>query len=194
MEKKTCAELLAAKAKRSAPSNREIVWDKMAFAVKDFLTMEESLLFVDMACSACFDSTDHSYRPELKDFLIKYATLQFYTDLPLPDDINDKHNLIYGTTLYDSVVKCIKRDFYASLLAAIEEKINTMLYQNSETLRQKVQDIVSGFDAMNSSLKELTGDIDPGFFTQLASTFHNGSIDEAKLVSAIVAQGRAEDV
>lgn len=121
--------------------------DKFEFVVKHRLDAEAVKRFVSEVCRCVADVETGEYKPELKDFYIRVAVLENYTNLSLPKD-ESRWRLVYGTPVFAMVtgherrpVVFNGRDYdenmaidieqYECILAAIDEKIAYIIAHNA---------------------------------------------------------------
>lgn len=113
--------------------------DRFEFEVKHRLDAAEVVDIVTEVCNGVVDVVSGTYRPELKDYFLRKAVLNTYTNLTLPQD-GRCWNLLYGTPVFAMVtghdrrpVVFEGRDYddnmvidveqYEQMLTAIDQKI-----------------------------------------------------------------------
>lgn len=121
--------------------------DRFEFVVKHCLDAEAVNSIVSDVCCHVVDAETGEYKPELKDFYIRVAVLENYTNLTLPQD-ESRWRLVYGTPVFAMVtgherrpVVFNGRDYdenmaidieqYEQILAAIDEKITYIIAHNA---------------------------------------------------------------
>lgn len=120
--------------------------DQFEFEVKRRLSASDAANIVAAVCDGVVDSSTGSYRPELKDYLLRTAVLKAYTNLTLPEG-ERCWDLVYGTPVFAMVTGHDKRpvtfgnweyddnevidvEQYEQIVAAIDQKIAHILNQS----------------------------------------------------------------
>lgn len=117
---------------------------KFTFEVKYRLNASDTAALVDSVCEGVVDTETGEYHPELKDYFLRVAVLNAYTNLTLPID-DTSWNLVYGTPVFakvvgsdrlpvgfcgwdfDDITSNIDADQYMQILIAIDQKIEYTL-------------------------------------------------------------------
>lgn len=82
---------------------RTIRWSGKAVKVKPLLLPAEMSEFLGSVMDSCIDSAHGSMMPEFMDLAIRANTVLRYTDIDLPETLDEQTELLYGTDLYDTV-------------------------------------------------------------------------------------------
>lgn len=131
--------------------------DKLRIEVKYRLNADETAMMVDRVCAGVIDSETGLFRPELKDYFLRLAALETYTNLTVEKDA-ESWNLVYGTPVFAMVTGHYKRpvifggieyednevidvEQYEQILLAIDQKIEYLLEQNR--LNSAVSDLIA---------------------------------------------------
>ena len=83
-------------------------WDGLSINVRPLISLEESIELVDTVIQSCINPKSHMFMPELIDLLFRVSVIRFYTDLDLPDTLQNQHLLVYGTSIYDDVLEVVQ--------------------------------------------------------------------------------------
>lgn len=70
-------------------------------AIKYFIGATDVSKFTSLVLDLCW--YEESYRVEYLDFAFRCAVIAFYSNVKLPDKLDAKYDLVYGTDLYDSI-------------------------------------------------------------------------------------------
>lgn len=114
-------------------------------------------MVVDRVCAGVINIETGLFRPELKDYLLRLAVLETYTNLTVAEGA-DSWNLAYGTPVFAMVTGHYKRpvifggieyednevidvEQYEHILSAIDQKIEHLLEQNR--LSSAVNDLIA---------------------------------------------------
>ena len=172
--------------KVSTPMVSEIEWNGLKIQIKNRLTLDESDDFCLLLTAIQFIGDDGSYRPTLRDFGVRSNIIKFYTNVELPEDVNDTYNLLYGNDLVETVRRYVDQVQLSSLLKSTEALVKHMATSEAEA-------IISEFKKLADRMNELTSVIEGTFSTiskedieGVAKAFSEGQFDVEKLVSAVL--------
>lgn len=113
--------------------------DRFLFEVRRQIDIDEAEEIVNSVCDAVVDPITGAYHPERKDFYLRKAVLNAYTNICLPQD-SKCWEMVYGTPVFAMITGSDKRpvifncheyddnrvidtEQYEQILAAIEQKI-----------------------------------------------------------------------
>lgn len=119
--------------------------NRFEFEVKHRLTTDETLNLVSRVCNGVIGQERDVYLPELKDFYLRLAVLENYTNILLPEE-HESWELVYGTPIFAMVTGHTQRpvifdryeyddnqvidvEQYENILRAIDEKISFYVSQ-----------------------------------------------------------------
>lgn len=114
--------------------------NRFEFEIKHRLTVEETLKLVSRVCRGVIPQEGDVYLPELKDFYLRLAVLENYTNISLPEE-HEGWELVYGTPIFAMITGHTQRpvlfdgyeyddnqvidvEQYEHIVQAIDEKIN----------------------------------------------------------------------
>ena len=100
---------------------RQINWNGLRVIVRSMITLDEMQELVSLVWEQCWDEA--SVHPELADFLLRRAVIVFYTNVNLPESVEEQYAYLYGTDLYEKVTPCIS----VSQLKSIEDALKIYL-------------------------------------------------------------------
>ncbi len=120
--------------------------NKLRIEVKYRLNADETAMVVDRVCGGVVDSETGSFRPDLKDYFLRLAVLETYTNLTVAEGAGS-WNVAYGTPVFAMVTGHYKRpvifggieyddndvidlEQYEQILSAIDQKIEHLLEQS----------------------------------------------------------------
>lgn len=139
--------------------------NKLSIEVKYRLTSDETATVAARVCAGVMDSETGSFRPELKDYFLRLAVLETYTNLAVAEDA-DTWNVAYGTPVFAMVTGHHKRpvvfgrieyedgeaidvEQYEQILSAIDQKIEHLLGQNR--LANAVSDLIAAMESFRET-------------------------------------------
>lgn len=122
--------------------------DKFEFEVKRRISAEDAARIVAAVWSGIYDAHTGSYKPELKDYFLRVAVLNAYTNLTLPED-GRCWNLVYGTPIFAMVTGHERRlvifggweyddnmvidvEQYEQIIAAVDQKISYAIKRSTK--------------------------------------------------------------
>lgn len=124
-----------------------IDWYGVEVEVRRTINFENAMRFVDGVVSITYDNQTGSYTPELKDLGIRKSVIDLYTNVELPTDIEECHEVLYETNLFESVLNLINGRQFNMLVASIDEKLNYITQTNIDIINRKVNELTSVFES-----------------------------------------------
>lgn len=171
----------------------KFVWAGLEIEVKRFLTMEEMFDFTNTVFETCFRQDDSSYRPEVKDFIVRSCILDFYTNVEVPDDLKDRYDMVYRYGVIPEAMKYIDQTQFNAIMAAIDCKIEDKLNTNVERIERDIAEVGRIIDEVKVQFNGIFDGIDNETIRQVAAAIANMNIDPAVLAKSVVeARGEAD--
>lgn len=144
----------------SAPKKQELTYgegdNKFTVGVYPVLRLMDRASMVSEIANGVFTgdaNTIDTYHPELLEFMRKYTTLKFFTDLKLPKAVEDLWLFLNYTSVYGDVV-AIAGEELGEIFDAADQLINT----RRQYLANKT-DVNSLFKKIGNALKGLEAKI-----------------------------------
>lgn len=183
------------KAALAANRNDEFTldWHGLTLHIKARLSLTEMASLVRGVVTACFASDTNEYLPEVRDFATRGAVLETYTNLTLPDNLEEWYDMVYGSDIFEVICRYIDYEQYESMLDAINKKIANIAQSNVEALNKQMEELVAGFNELEDKLSQTFSGVDNATIRNIASAVSNGSFDENKLVQAFSNQIKHKD-
>ena len=154
-------------------NTHSIEFEGSTYNVKEIISIEDVMGFVRTVAYTCFDDSDFTYNPELKDFSIRVETFKRYTDVELPDDVTELYSFVYkNDDLFMTVISSISRAQFDAVLKAVDDKIQYIIDTN--------------VNAVNASLSEMSSKID-SFERQFTALFSSIDKDDMGKIMSLVA-------
>ena len=82
---------------------KTILWHGKRINVNPLLSLKEMFELVDEIMAGCIKEPEKTIVLEAVDFIFKIKTLSKYTDIMLPDDLEEQYRIIYASDLVESV-------------------------------------------------------------------------------------------
>lgn len=163
-------------------NEHSVEWHGVPLNIKNTLTFAEMLSFSNEVVSTCFIDKTAEYVPEVKDFAVRCAILEYYGNIELPDDASKRYQMVYCSDIVNEVTKYVNDEQLEPLLRSIDKKIAHVAQNNIEAFNKQMSEVVSKLTEVEDSLSSIFGGIDQDTITGLASTIANGNFDIEKLV------------
>lgn len=156
----------------------------LGLRIKKHLSVEEMMTFVSKVVTTCFASDTGEYMPEIKDFAIRSAILEHYTELELPNELSERYDFVYQSEIVSCVVQHVDASQFDAMIEAINEKVEHLAQSHIKALNKQMSEAVSAFSALEKKISDIFSGIDNKTISNLVSAISNGSFDERKLVQA----------
>lgn len=98
----------------------EYEWDGLSICVRPLISIEESIELVDTVMQSCINPKGNVFMPELMDLMFRVNVICFYTDVEIPETLQDQCVLVYGTNLYDDVIAVVSDGQITSMQKCLE--------------------------------------------------------------------------
>lgn len=170
----------------------EVEWAGRTIYVKQFLAFEDMMAFVDGVSSGCFAKSDGSYMPEARDFLFRCHIVDNYTNIELPDAIEEKNRLLYGTNIIEVIIRNIDRGQFQAIIDAIEKNVAYAVDMNVKQFNDNVEKIYGEITKLYEQLTSVFEGIDKDTMTAIAQAVAGTTFDEKKLVDAVIEARNAD--
>lgn len=154
--------------------------------VKNTVDVFRFAAMVDFAVSVCFDGETGEFLPEFKDYGIRSMILTGYTNIEMPESMSEQYELLYGSTLFDTVLGGIDCDQVDSFYNSVNTKLKHRASIDINGAQKKLDDMVDSIEKFEDSVGDLFGGIDADDIKGLVDAFLNGAFDENKLIEAVV--------
>lgn len=162
----------------------ETEWNGLTLYVKKNISFEETLDFVKYVTELCFAEDTHEYLPEARDLAIKIFLIQHYTNIDLPDSLEERNKFIYETDIVQTVLNFVNPYQFNEIIRAIDLKIDYMADANIEAINKKMDELYKSFEELSNSLETVFGGINEDSMVDLVNAIKDGRLDEGKLVEA----------
>lgn len=159
-------------------------WGTGELIIKKNISFAEVIAFVDKVVGSCFVGEESTYRPELKDYLIRAATLLSYSNVRLPDDVSHQYDIVYKSGLYETVLNYIDSSQFGCIVEAINEKIGHLASVSKRENQKRFEELFSVVEALSGQINEMFGDVRAEDIDKIVGAITNNALDENKLVRA----------
>lgn len=169
-----------------------IDWNGVPLTVRTHIPFNLMLQFVRDVVETCFSVDTGEYLPEAKDIAIKCAIIEYYSNLELPEDIEQKYEFVYRTNAVQVIMEHLDKNQLNQILVAIDDKTAHRARSNIEAVNVRINEVISRVNEIQENIANLFSGIDNATISGIANAISDGAIDEEKLVKAIMEQ-RAEN-
>lgn len=170
----------------------EMIYQGMPYTVRRSIPVEAMLQFVRDVVEPCF-LDDGTYLPEIQGFAFRCALLEYYTNIRLPQDIDKRAEIVYGTEVVDSVISVASAAQIDELRLAIEMKIDHMLNTDITYTRNKLNEAIEALTRSQAQMADVVSGLDTEIVSGALKALSGGQFDEEKVVKAIVQHLQPDD-
>lgn len=144
---------------------------------KRTLNLDEVIKFVDNVTSTVFGITEDNlevqfYAPEYLDYMIRYCTLTMYANCSMPKNINSQYEILYGTEIYENIIREINGAQFIQIKDAIDRKISYIL-SSENSVKSSIDDVIKGVKSYFNSTQETIGKYDLSEIMSFVNTVSN---------------------
>lgn len=166
----------------------EVDWNGLELNVKKNLSFSEAANFVSYVVGLCFIEGTNEYIPEARDFAIRVCTIESYTNVELPESIEERNKVVYNTDLMQTVLKNVDAQQFNSLIQAIDIKLDYLSNANVELLNNKFEKLLDSFEKLYQSVAGVFEGITPDSLKSLVNAIKDDKFDENELIKAYFAE------
>ena len=153
--------------------------------VKPVLSYPEMLVFVDFVKNACFDDDTGEYKPEMMDFAIRYAILETYTNIDVPDNYFEAYSFLYNNDeLLMNIRDVISDSQFTEIINAIDKKIQAVVDTKANELLNEMSEMYNELSGLLKVLGEQFDGIDEGDIKNMVDAISKSNLDEDKFVES----------
>lgn len=162
-------------------------WEGEEVVVKKRLDLVEVLSMVDGVANGCFTDDKH-YSPEVRQFTMDCAILEFYSNFRLPENVEKRYAIVCSTAVQNainSIVSHIDIRQFKMIEDAITEKIDYTINTQTVSVERRIMELSAQIEEVGKNITGIFNDMSQEEISGLISSLANG-VDEEKLVDAIV--------
>lgn len=162
-----------------------VSWREKTLAVRTFIGLKNMMQMVRAVVSGCYDEGEN-YMPEAKDFYIRLLTVEYYADIELPENVEEKVLVLYGTDLVQKICETINHSQYAAIMNAIDERISYINQSNIRRIEEDATRIVEETAKLYNGVATMFEGLDKESVQGLINAMSKFQVDEKKLVNAVI--------
>lgn len=164
-------------------------WHGLELNIKRSLSLSQMLEFAGNVVDSCF-LDEGGFMPEVMDFAIKSNILRKYADFPLPENLEERYEIIYGCDIVEFVCRHIDMQQLNEMTVSIDRKIAHLCNTNAAEVRKRTEEVVAALESVQAQTAELFAGLKPEDLTKITAAFANGGFSEDRLVKAYIEQTR----
>ena len=153
--------------------------------VMPVLSLEQFNMFVGHSVEMMYDD-NNNFDPAMRDLAIRINTVFRYTNVTLPEDLEDYmediYELLYKTSFYDDVCKVIDKNQYTALINAINESVDYRNANAIDKVNNQIAILSNDIQALGEQFANVIGDVSNEDVQKLLNAIENNTIDEGKLI------------
>lgn len=167
---------------KKAVSSEDIGYSPLEFKVKEYLTLDEAISFVESAVDAYFPQGNYS--PLVGDIATAILTVETYTNLELPESVSEKYAVISTESLIPIIEINANANQYNCLINNIKASVEERKRMAERDIEKELDKISLLFENIANSTQDIMNGFDIKDVKALLSASSDGKIDEEKLVKA----------
>lgn len=192
-KKNTRGQRVSAKGNSERDYDNTIVkqWEDMDVRIKSVIPFSEMLEFVNDVVMSCFQANG-GYMPELLDFSIKGNILTRYANFSIPDDLEERYELIYNTDVVDFVCTNINKTQLNEIVNSIDRKIKYMCDSNAMEIQRRFNELISIFENAQAKTAELFNNLSSEDIANLSKAIGGEQVED-KIVASYLSQTKLDE-
>ena len=162
----------------------DVEWHGKHIKIKKTIPVADVVKLVDSVTKSMFIG-ESTYSPETVSFLTKCRIIDAYTNVELPEDVNEGIYLVYETDLFDIVRDNASDTQLGDIMDAIDKRISYILNTNIDVVERDLHNLEETLANMNSVFGDSISGITPEDMQKFVDFISGDGFDEKKLVEAI---------
>lgn len=114
--------------------------DEFEVVIKQKLSLEESMSFVNSVVLGMIDDDIVTY--SIKEYLIRVNTLEYFTNIRLPLDLDKKYALVFDSDIMYRIKDKIDEESYNDLLFSIEKQLAFEIAKMNNQFKSETQNYI----------------------------------------------------
>lgn len=137
---------------------------------------------VDTVVESCFDGDE--YIVGAVDVLTKAFIIDEFTNIDIPDDVNQICAFVYGTDIWNIVRGIIDAVQLDVIERAIRKKIDYVIGMRGDSINNKCIEVITSLSDASEKMNDMFNSFDKDDIEKLMSAVSDNKIDEVKLMKA----------
>ena len=194
--KKVSISMMDKVVKEGRQADASFEWNGGTVEVKRTLSFTDMLAVIQTITASCFASDTGEYLPAARELATRSGLIERYSNIKLPDNIDHKYEILFGTDLYETVLQYVDRMQYGVILNSIDEKLDYMVEANIVMMRKQLGDIMARIEQMIDQTTAVFSGVNAADLEKVSKAIgEHGMVDEKKLMEAYLEtkQGNSEE-
>lgn len=166
-------------------------WFDTEISVRYSLPFGEMLAFVDDVVKSCMQE-NLGYIPEVREFVVKCNILTRYANFSLPENLEHRYELVYGTNAVEAVMEDINQEQLEEIMNAIDDKLDYLCNANVAELEKQVHKLEDTFESLAKQVSETFSGISKDDIKDVVNAIAGGAMSEEKVVAAYMKEKYGE--
>lgn len=164
----------------------DIEWNGVSINITPTISFDNMIRFIINVIDGCFIGDEEMYVPEAKSFMIRVCTIAYYTNISLPQNINNKYKFAYDTDLFETILQHINDRQFKDILDAIEERIYVKTSSADAIAKKELASMQIKLNEFADNITALFEGVGKEDISNIIEAINNGSVDEDKLMDAYI--------
>lgn len=161
-----------------------VLIDNSEIIVKRNLSLTEMIGFVDGVVKSCFREDSNKYMPELKDFALRIGIINFYTNIILPEDTEERYDFLTHSDLIDVILGLIDNVQFSEMMKSIDKRIEHTANANISVIEKQMSDLQHLIGSVIEKFDRLFDGVDKDVFEALGKSVGiEGNINMESFIS-----------
>lgn len=170
----------------TADEYKEIEFCDSSFMLRETVDFESMMRIVSTVVNACFIG-DGEFRPELKDFVLRWQIIEGYTNIQLPQEPYEQYRFVYESGVFGLVMNAINKEQVNAIVRSIDEKIGYIVESNISELENKLNELFNSTKNLIGMIETSMSSVDGETMAKMASVFSgDGAISVDELAKALI--------
>lgn len=168
-------------------------WCGYEVSIKRFIPLAAMMRLVDGVVSGCFAESDNSYIPEVRDFFFRCYIVDFYTNIVLPENTEEKNQIVYGTDIVDVVLQNIDNGQLRAILDSIDKKINYIVNTDMKRIEDNASRLLEQLRVQFNQIADIFSGISDETLTNFVQAVSSLSNEKKMQIAGAVKEQREND-
>lgn len=155
----------------------------IVFNVTEWIPFDKVLSFVNATAESCF-TLDDEYVPQVDKFAFMSNVIDFYTDINLPDDLDERYKLVMLTDLYDAVIENVNERQIEELRDGVARLVEYKLSVNTCVVNKQIADATATLKALADTCGTFTETMNTDAMKEVVAALNNNTADRNALIAA----------
>lgn len=134
-------------------------WCGVPISITPTISLEDTIKFVNSVVDTCVNEENGEVMPEIVPIATWCAVIEYYTDFPLPDSIEDSNILAFDSSLDGAIYPNINTDQLNSIIKSIDDRLDYIKKSNEEMIKHQLNDLTNVMKPMTEKFSEALSDV-----------------------------------